>query len=102
MLNLQLNTLREMENKIQKTYAIPQDLTDIIELSWELNQKLTALYKKEKRRMKDDDIEDEEVKKAIEPIETAIWATSDLIEEVSNYTSSQMGNLVLNDLLNAI
>lgn len=102
MLNLQLNTFREMENKIQKTYAIPQDLTDIIELSWELNQKLTALYKKEKRRMKDDDIEDEEVKKAIEPIETAIWATSDLIEEVSKYTSSQMGNLVLNDLMNAI
>lgn len=102
MLNLQLNTFREMENKIQKTYAIPQDLTDIIELSWELNQKLTALYKKEKRRMKDDDIEDEEVKKAIEPIETAIWATSDLIEEVSKYTSSKMGNLVLNGLLNAI
>lgn len=102
MLNLQLNTFREMENKIQKTYAIPQDLTDIIELSWELNQKLAALYKKEKRRMKDDDIEDEEVKKAIEPIETAIWATSDLIEEVSKYTSSQMGNLVLNGLLNAI
>lgn len=91
-----------MGNKIQKTYTIPQDLTDIIELSWELNQKLTALYKKEKRRMKDDDIEDEEVKKAIEPIETAIWATSDLIEEVSKYTSSQMENLVLNGLLNAI